>query len=178
MFFFSSKLGELDKYKSSLEQINDFDNSGLDEYSLSQFTSNRSDLWEIGYNILLDNLFFGVGLDNHYDLMEAKGAIGKSRVHNIVLDILVQLGVFGFISFLLVVFYTYKQIALAKKILGNSSFFYRNYLTSLQLGLTSMLIIAFFGGSVLFNRWGWFEFAFLVGSSTLFIFEKKNVNPT
>jgi O-antigen ligase len=177
MFFFSSKLGELDKYKTSLEQINDFDNSGLDENSLSQFTSNRSDLWEIGYNIFLDNLIFGVGLDNHYDMMEANGAIGKLRVHNIVLDILVQLGVFGFISFLLVVFYTYKQIALAKKVLGNSSFFYRNYLTSLQLGLTSMLIIAFFGGSVLFNRWGWFEFAFLVGSSTLFIFEKKNVNP-
>lgn len=179
ILFFSNKLVELDKYKTSIEQINDFDKSGLDENNLSQFTSNRSDLWEIGYNIFLDNAIFGVGLDNHYNLMEANGAIGKLRVHNIVLDILVQLGILGFFAFFLVVFFTYKQIAFAKRTLGNSSFFYRNYLTSLQLGLSSMLIIAFFGGSVLFNRWGWFEFAFLVGSSTLFIFEKKeNVNPT
>lgn len=133
-----------------------------DDEALKKLSTGRSELWQAGINMYIDNFFFGVGLANHVQLMTEYGAHDNLRVHNIVLDTATQLGSFGLFMFLWIIAKLWRDLSkniFWFKLRGNREL--AMILMGLQAGFFVLLVQAFLGGSMLFGKWGWLKVGIL-----------------
>lgn len=98
----------INRFKSSFDISYDLDNNRSNSYRIA--------MWITALNILKDNPIVGLGYDNyrtplsdHYKV-EAIKSKGFIHVHNTFLQFAAELGLFGFFSFLYLIFYTFKKM--------------------------------------------------------------------
>ena len=136
----------------------------LQRFESSRTADLRMDNWSRGFNLFMDNWLFGIGTKNYEPLMKSKYtylADGSSATHNMYLQVLYELGVFGFIPFIVV----FKDIL--KRIISNS----RNYIillisvSYLFMGLTL---------SLAFEKYVWLIIA-LIFNNHFINFFKNNI---
>lgn len=91
--------------------------SGLDS------VLNRFELWSFGFDIFSDNTVFGIGPNTFRSFVELNGEIEDVwGVHNSILLLLLNYGVFGFIFYSAYIFVVYRSIVFAEKV--DKRFFY------------------------------------------------------
>lgn len=113
---------------------------------LSIATSGRSDLLSLSFITFLENPLFGVGLGViEYDLGYE---IIQTGVHNIILDYLVQCGIFGTIIYASAIIFVFKY----KPVL-NSKYSFGIFLSIISMLLYSMVEVCYFNTSCLYLFW-------------------------
>lgn len=151
------------RYEETITDSQDaLEGQETDDEALYKLTTGRSELWEAGLEMYLDNFFFGVGLANHVSLMTEYGANENLRVHNVILDTATQLGTFGLVMFLWIMIKLWRDLSRNIywfKLKGNREL--AMILMGLQAGFLVLLVQALLGGSVLFGKWGWLKVGIL-----------------
>ncbi|MGK0137527.1 MAG: O-antigen ligase, partial [Algoriphagus sp.] len=162
------------RYGKSVEQLSDVFNSEQtgNEDVLRSLTTGRSILWEAGINMIIDNPIFGVGLENHVNLLPEYGGYTKIRIHNIFLDVTSQAGLLGLVVFLAILSNQLKELRKLRRSLFLRGFNYHQTLVySLYISFIAVIVFSFFGGSMLLGKWGWFQVGFL--SSVMVVLQKE-----
>lgn len=116
----------------------------------------RLDGWIVGFCIMLDHPFLGVGLGRWAQIYWEK-AITLPAVatkfsywpHNIFIETGAELGIVALISFLMLLFYVFKDLNFSKKIfLEKNENFLSTVAETLEIGLIGFLCCAFFAAAL------------------------------
>ncbi len=170
--FFPDSL--LDRYTRTFEIIKKvtIKKEAMDLSDKSAFFTRRDNLWQIGIEMFKDHPFFGVGLKNARLLTREYGESKKLRIHNIFLDILVDNGIFSLIVFII--------ILISFTLIGwHAKHIYKlqheglmsNLATSFTISLIATTSMAFFGGSIIYDKFGWLLFGIL---AALYIYSRRS----
>lgn len=90
-------------------------------------SSNRFIIWKETFTFVENNLWFGYGVDSSSYILKNTTA---NRVHNVILEILLYLGIFGLLSYILLFKIIYKMIYHIRQY--HYAFFLTAYLVLLQ----------------------------------------------
>ena len=145
------------RYLRTFEQLADIGGGdGVSQKKLDQIGTGRGSLWGAALGLIIDHPVLGVGVGNMNRLMPSYGNVQQQRAHNILLDVAGQMGLVGLAIFISLnghVFRRGRRIGRMLKESKDQS--YRQLLAAVSLGLAVVLIASLFGGSVLFDKWGW-----------------------
>lgn len=119
--------------------------------------SSRFYIWTGGISVLMDSLFIGKGFDTfpavfpQFDYVGKRGAFGSTNIiiekpHNWFLDIGISSGVLGLISFLLFLFYYFKQFLTSFSIAPDKMTGQLNFV--LMIGVLGYLASGLFNDSI------------------------------
>lgn len=132
--------------------------------------------WKTAYLIFKENIFFGCGFGNYSTLFNAfrpEYITTSSFAHNIVMQLLAEVGLFGLFNFVILMFAFY--VELVKNILEGKNVYFYVYVA---MSITSFLIINMFDYSF-FVPVNMLVF-FIIFSSVFYnekkIIEKKRIN--
>lgn len=160
------------RYEQSADQVKELLKGGADENVLRQLTTGRSELWAAGLNLIAHYPFFGVGLENHIELLPSFGAYTTIRIHNVFLDVTAQTGLVGLFVFVWILAHLLTKLRRIKRTLKEQGLITHAVLVnSLFISFIAVIVVAFFGGSILLGKWGWFQVAFL--AATILAMEKE-----
>ena len=99
-------------------------------------------LWKTAYLIFKENVFFGCGLGNYSTLFNSfrpEFILNTIFAHNIIMQLLAEVGLFGLISFIILILAFYIEII--KKVLEGKDIYFYIYVT---MSITSFIIINLF----------------------------------
>ena len=142
-----------DKIFSRLATIDD---AVAGEASVAQdrgSSAQRLEIWKVARGVIAENWLTGVGIgaygEAHYVMVQRPGfsltALGKRDTHSTYLNIFAELGVVGFVSFLLIFLLTMNRARLARKRAGLTSPILRTQLIWLEIGLYGFLVAGIWG---------------------------------
>jgi len=144
------------RYTQTFTEITAINSVNNNRELLDQISTNRWSLWDAAISMIKTYPVFGVGIGNMNELMPEYGKVRKQRAHNIILDVTGQLGIPGLIIFIMLNYLAFRELL---KINKWSPYFEGISLPvfsqAITLALAVVLISALFGGSVLFDKWGW-----------------------
>lgn len=104
--------------------------------------SERLIWWKTAYLIFKENIFFGCGIGNYAVLFKAfrpELVLNTLFAHNIIMELLAEVGIFGLLSFIILIISFY--IEFIKKIAEGENIF---YYICIAISVTSFLIINLF----------------------------------
>lgn len=151
---------------------------GLEQSGLegTLFTE-RNVIWAYGFQLFLANPIFGVGMMNSQELIVDLGYMRAARMHNLYLQILVDMGIAGILSYLFIIFivfyYLSKTIKIFKRI-NNKFMVYMSY--AIRDYYIAVLIIGFFGAWGIYDKIEWFIYGIVAASFNLAKHQLKEVN--
>lgn len=113
----------------------------LEETSNIDSTKRRFLLSKAAWEMFLEYPLFGVGIGNYYWECNKYQSVSPGRAHSMYLEILAELGIFGFFFFVGILFHTFRALKrIAIKATGPVS----SYAQGLYIGLVGFLISAIF----------------------------------
>lgn len=176
VLFFAENYNEgQNRYNSTFDILKEISSTGTNESNLRNLTSNRNILWESSINAIQDNIFFGGGIGNAAEIL---GEYGDSdqRAHNFILDTALQIGILGLFILVLLIIESIKQLRKISTELYIQSPFMSIFSKSILIGFIASLILAFFGGNFLFEKWGWLQLG-IINALILFSRSTKSIKP-
>ncbi len=168
------------EYSSELIQTEE---GATSEAGLSELSSGRTDLWTIAFKMIEDHPIIGIGAHNSWKLMEDYGGSRKARTHNFYIEVLADFGLIGFITFLMILYYSTNYLIKSQRII--QEFYYKTGLMTRAFGDEFLFIhvTAFFGYSILYQKMGWVIYAFTASIYAIAVeiqirkFEEKSIHP-
>ncbi len=150
-----------DYTKERLEYSNELiQNEGTtSETGLSKLSSGRTDFWLIAFKMIEDHPIIGIGAHNSWKLMEDYGGSRKARTHNFFIEVFADFGLIGFITFLMILYYSTTYLVRAHSII--KEFYHKTGLMTRAYGDEFLFIhvTSFFGYSILYQKMGWVIYA-------------------
>jgi len=155
------------RYTQTFEQVETLGDE-VTEDQLNELGTGRLNLWFGAIKMIGDYPIFGVGPGNVKLLMPAYAQVAQIRAHNVFLDTGAQLGLVGLVIFLVLIIQTFRLlIKLSRKKFYVNSIHIKNLAFGFAVALLAALITAFFGGHMLFDKWGWIYFGTLASLADL-----------
>ncbi len=150
-----------DYTKERLEYSNELiqTEGATSETGLSKLSSGRTDFWIIAFKMIEDHPIIGIGAHNSWKLMEDYGGSRKARTHNFFIEVFADFGLIGFITFLMILFYSTNYLIKAQSII--KKYYYKTGLMTRAFGDEFLFIhvTSFFGYSILYQKMGWVIYA-------------------
>ena len=154
----------------------------IDPESEFQFWSGRERLWAVSWISFKERWLLGNGLRVTMETMSEGmtraglwwGGEKSSKVHNIYLELLSDTGVLGFISFMILLFYSLKISYRTKNIWQKRKKFFLADITYAYLWIwISLLIISFFGGGGPNRKEFWLYLAIIITNYSIAVKESS-----
>lgn len=119
-----------------------FEKTRIEERSVGDIasTTRRFHLAKAAWEMFLDYPVFGVGVGNYYYKSTSYEHVRGGRAHNMYLEVLAELGIFGFMAFMGIIFSTLKSL---KRIIKSNPLV-SNYARGLYIGILGFLFAALF----------------------------------
>lgn len=144
------------RYTQTFTEITEINSVKNNREMLDQISTNRWSLWDAAIGMIKAYPVFGVGVGNMNELMPEYGKVRKQRAHNIILDVTGQLGIPGLIIFIILNYLAFRELVRLNKWSPSlDGISLSAFSRAITLALVVVLISALFGGSVLFDKWGW-----------------------
>jgi len=119
--------------------------SGEIQHEGAVSTTRRWQLAQAGLKIIVDRPIFGVGIGNFFWESREYMPIFPGLAHNMYIEVAAELGLIGFVLFMGIIIYTFKDLKMIlKRAKGKNDLQFYYYAKSLLVGLTGFLISALF----------------------------------
>jgi O-antigen ligase len=163
-------LGEMERYDRTFVAVKDIASGNYTKKAIESVSTGRYGLWEAGFKMIRANPVTGVGLNNHTTEILQYGTTRSQRIHNVFLDTAAQAGIGALLVLLIIIAKMWTLINRSMVVCQiNSDNFMYLFLAGLKISLVALLVISFFGGSLIMDKFGWFQFGLIIAAC-------KNVN--
>lgn len=168
-------IGDMTRYDKTWSQLGDVFRGDRSEQKLESISTGRYGLWEAGMKMIAEYPITGVGLRNHMSEILRFGTNRSQRIHNVFLDTAAQAGIPALLLLVAILINIWKRTTKAIKLLfGKNEAELVKIIWGLRISLIILIVISFFGGSMLLDKFGWFQFGFII-AITKYVYESRSL---
>jgi len=166
----------LDSTASNLIKIKNGDTS---DEMLDSLSTGRWSLLRAGLSMWSEAPVFGIGLSNNVEYMESFGGkIRRARIHNYYAEVLVDLGIVGFLILISLVVVGFRLLKKVENVEFARSAFLRVMIKAYKHQFVLLHVVALFGNSMFGAKYVWVTYALIGSLSSLTLTQKKAKSKT